>query len=92
MSELAKLVGAKLKQKRIEFGFSVKFMSEIMDCSRQMIEHYENGNCEMPLERLSELSKLCDLPVDWFFLEANSLLVRFTLLNQTGRRKQRQAK
>jgi len=92
MSTLAKLVGSKLKQKRLEFGFTVEFMGEILGCSRQLIEHYENGHCEMPLERLSELSKLCDLPVDWFFLEANSLLVRFTLLNQTGRRKQRQAK
>jgi transcriptional regulator with XRE-family HTH domain len=83
MSALAKLIGPKLKQKRLEFGFTIEFMAEILDCSRQLIEHYEKGYCEMPLDRLSEFSKLCDLPIDWFFLEENSMLVRVVPLNKT---------
>jgi transcriptional regulator with XRE-family HTH domain len=91
MSKLAKLIGPKLKQKRLEFGFTVEFMGEILNCSRQLIEHYENGNCEMPLDRLSEFSKLCDLPVDWFFLDDSSMLVIVAPLNYKRRKKQRQA-
>ena len=91
MSTLAKLVGSKLKQKRLEFGFTVEFMGEILGCSRQLIEHYENGHCEMPLDRLSEFSKLCDLPVDWFFLDDSSMLVIVAPLNYKRRNNQRQA-
>jgi transcriptional regulator with XRE-family HTH domain len=91
MSALAKLIGSKLKQKRLEFGFTIEFMAEILDCSRQLIEHYENGHCEMPLERLIEFSKLCDLPIDWFFLDESSMLVIVVPLNKTRKSRQRQA-
>jgi len=86
MSALAKLIGPKLKQKRLEFGFTIEFMAEILDCSRQLIEHYEKGYCEMPLDRLSEFSKLCDLPIDWFFLDEQSILIFLKPLNQKRRR------
>jgi hypothetical protein len=77
MSELAKLVGAKLRQKRLEMGLTLDFMGELLNCSHQLVMHYENGFCEMPYERLSEFSNLCDLPVDWFFLDERSMLVYY---------------
>jgi len=77
LSELAKVVVSKVKQKRLELGYTLDFMGELLHCSHQLVMHYEQGFCEMPYDRLSEFSKLCGLPVDWFFLDDHSMLVYY---------------
>jgi len=75
MSDLNKLVGAKIKQKRLELGLTQMELAAILGCSYQSIQHYETGFCQMPIYMLSDFSSLCRIPLDWFLLEEFSMLV-----------------
>lgn len=75
MSNLNKLVGIKIKQKRLELGVTQMELGAILGCTFQLIQHYESGFCQIPIDRLSDFALLCRLPVDWFLLDENELLV-----------------
>jgi len=80
MSELNKLVGRRIKAKRKELGLTQDELAKILGCTFQLIQHYENGFCAMPIDRLNDMALLCKVPFDWFFLDDRSLLVYVTYL------------
>ena len=73
MSDLGKIVGSKIKQKRNELGCTQDELGKILGCTFQSIQHYEKGNCEMPIYMLIDFASLCQLPIDWFFVDDKSL-------------------
>lgn len=75
MNNLNKLVGSKIKEKRLELGVTKMELAAILGCSYQLIQHYESGFCQMPIYVLNDFAKLCRLHVDWFLLDEYSILV-----------------
>ncbi|WP_366520846.1 helix-turn-helix transcriptional regulator [Mucilaginibacter sp.] len=67
MSDLNKLVGSKIKQKRLELGVTQSELGQILRCTQQMIQNYEVAYCAMPISILNDYTKLCKVPLDWFF-------------------------
>jgi transcriptional regulator with XRE-family HTH domain len=69
MSDLTKLIGAKIKQKRLELGVTQNELGQVLGCTQQMIQNYEVAYCAMPISMLNDFAILCRLPLDWFFEE-----------------------
>jgi transcriptional regulator with XRE-family HTH domain len=80
VNDLHKRVGDKIKEKRIELGITQYELGKILGCSQQMIQNYESAFAAMPIMMLKDMALLCKVPVDWFFLNENSMLVYFTYL------------
>ncbi len=80
VGDLNKLVGQKIKGKRHDLGITQDELAQILGCTQQMIQNYEIGFCAMPIPMLKDMALLCRLPLDWFFIDKNSMLVYFTYL------------
>jgi transcriptional regulator with XRE-family HTH domain len=80
MSPLSAHIAEKIKRKRKELGLTQHELSLILGCTVQLIQHYEKGTCQMPLELLNDMALLCRVPIDWFFLEEHEMLVYVTML------------
>ena len=75
MSALSKSIAVKIKKTRGELGITQQELAKILGCTFQLIQHYENGYCQMPVPMLNDLAMLYKVPIDWFFLDDNCLLV-----------------
>jgi len=84
MSSLSDAIAKKIKQKRKELGVKQWELGLLLGCSVQSIQHYEKGTCQMPLEMLNDLASLCCVPIDWFFLMHDEMLVFYYPLNEDG--------
>jgi transcriptional regulator with XRE-family HTH domain len=82
MSSLTDTIAGKIKQKRKELGLTQAELGTLLGCSVQLIQHYEKGTCQMPVAMLNDLALLCQVPIDWFFLERHELLVHCYPLNE----------
>jgi transcriptional regulator with XRE-family HTH domain len=80
VSEINKMVSRKIKEKRLELGITQEELGQILGCTQQMIQNYEIAFCAMPIMMLKDMATLCKLPVDWFFIDDNSMLIYFTYL------------
>jgi len=61
-------------------GITQDELGQILGCTQQMIQNYEMAYCAMPILMLKDMALLCKSPVDWFFIDDNSILVYFTYL------------
>jgi transcriptional regulator with XRE-family HTH domain len=75
MTPFGKRVAARIKAKRIALGITQTELALLFGCSVSLIQHYEKGFCQMPIEALNDFAKLCRVPIDWFFLEEHEMLV-----------------
>jgi len=80
MSDMNYLVGTRIKRKRVELGITQAELGQILGCTQQMIQNYEVAYCAMPIEMLNDFAILCKLPIDWFLLDENELLVQIGYL------------
>ena len=78
MTALSKSIAIKIKQIRVELDLTQQELAIILGCTFQLIQHYERGNCQMPISMLNDLAILYKVPIDWFFLDKDSLLVYVT--------------
>jgi len=62
-----KFIGKKIKVKRLQFGMSQKRLSDLLQITFQQLQKYENGTNRTPLSRLYELSKVFNIPINYFF-------------------------
>ncbi len=74
MTPLGKQVAERIKIKRLELGITQTELAHLCGCVK-LIQHYEKGFCQMPIELLNDFAKLCRVPLDWFFLDDNEILV-----------------
>ncbi|MDA8273001.1 MAG: helix-turn-helix transcriptional regulator [Deltaproteobacteria bacterium] len=64
---LYQYIGSKIKQKRKELKLTQGRVAEALDVEYIQIQRYENGNTRIPIENLIKLSKLFNVPIDYFF-------------------------
>ena len=55
----------RLKELRIENGYSQIDIAKKLNMSKMAISHWENGNSEPSIEQLKILAKLFDVSVDY---------------------------
>lgn len=61
------LVGARLRSRRKELRISQEKLGKEIGVSFQQVQKYENGTNRIGAGRLSEISKVLDVPVAYFF-------------------------
>lgn len=82
--DLKKYSGVQLKNKRIEKGLTQADLARLLTefkkgqdddsvVTRQTISKYENGERGMNLEMISDLSRILEVPVSYFFPSPNYL-------------------
>lgn len=68
--EERKELGRRIQAAAAEEGFSsLSAVAEALGCSRALIYQYVNGEVLVQLDRLSEIARLTDRPLQWFFAE-----------------------
>lgn len=65
------LVGRQLRRRRLELGFSQLRLAEEMGVTFQQIQKYELGANRVVASRLYDLACVLDVPVAYFFTEAD---------------------
>lgn len=63
-------IGALIRKRRKELGFSQEQLSERVGVSYQQIQRYENGNSMLNVENLQRIAKALTMPVATFFESA----------------------
>ncbi len=67
-------VGSRIRLRRIYLGYSQARLAQAMGLTFQQIQKYEKGANRVAASRLHELSRLLDVPIDFFFEEADELV------------------
>lgn len=57
-------IGKRIKQRRIEKGFTQEYISEQLDISKEYVSKIECGKVEVNLKRLAELSLVLEVPIE----------------------------
>src|SRR5208282_1693415 len=69
---IGKLVGSRLRARRIKLGFSIDRVAEVLQAAPNVYEDYESGRAQVPALLLARLSGLFAVPVYWFFQDVAS--------------------
>lgn len=64
--ELDKRLGALLRQRRIELGWSQMALGKKIDLTFQQVQKYENGTNQLSVARLLQLCEVLRVPVGYF--------------------------
>lgn len=60
-------VGGRLRNRRRELSLSQVTVAEYLDVTFQQVQKYESGRNRIGASRLSDLSKILKVPVEYFF-------------------------
>lgn len=60
-------VGSRVRQRRMFIGMSQEQLGERLSLTFQQIQKYEKGTNRISASRLWEMSKILDVPIDFFF-------------------------
>ena len=60
-------VGARLRQRRTLMGMSQTNLGDVLGVSFQQVQKYENGANRISASRLFDLSRVFDVPIEYFF-------------------------
>ncbi len=60
-------VGARVRMRRTLLGMSQTALGDVLGLSFQQVQKYENGKNRMGSSRLFDLSRVLDVPVEFFF-------------------------
>jgi len=61
-----RIVGALLRQIRLEAGISQKELAQVLDCSTSRLSAYEHGERPIPLAELEHVARYLRLPLEHF--------------------------
>lgn len=62
-----KLIGTRIQQKRREQGYSAEKLSEFVNLSQQQISRYERGASKINITHLIDIARFLKTPINWFF-------------------------
>lgn len=63
-------LGRRIQSAAASKGFpSLTALAEALECSRALVYQYVNGEVLAQLDRLSEIARLTDRPLEWFFAD-----------------------
>lgn len=81
VTEIDRLVGKRIQQKRKEFGLSAAELSEKIGIAQQQLSRYERGENKINISHLVEIASYLNVDIGWFFIDCVS--------EQTGNRKRK---
>lgn len=67
---LNKVVGARVRERRILLGLSQRQLADAVGLTFQQIQKYENGTNRIDVARLAALAYALERPPEWFFRQA----------------------
>ena len=67
VSELDKIIGDKLKEVRLQNGFSREQLSSKLGVTHQQIQKYEEGKNRIAASRLYQIANIFDMDMNYFF-------------------------
>lgn len=62
--EWSKATGIKLKNKRLELGYSQQYIANILGVSKQTISHWENGDRQIYATNLADYAHAMNITID----------------------------
>lgn len=68
-SEIDKLVGQRIQQKRREMGYSAERLSEYVDISQPQLSRYERGANKINVAHLVAIATFLKTPISYFFAD-----------------------
>ena len=71
-NKLDEHLGYKLRVRRNMLGISQERLAELLGLTFQQVQKYESGKNRISASRLFELSKILDVPIDYFFKKIES--------------------
>lgn len=73
-------VGARVRQRRMFIGMSQEQLGERLGLTFQQIQKYEKGTNRISASRLWEMSKILDVPIEFFFEGTNTTVATDEIL------------
>lgn len=67
MSEIAKIVGQRIRNYRVELGLSQEKLAELSGCHPTYIGQLERGEKNATIESIEKISKALDIPMSKLF-------------------------
>jgi transcriptional regulator with XRE-family HTH domain len=64
-------VGRRMKLRRIDLGYSQEDMGEALGVTYQQVQKYEHGTNRVSAGRLSQIAKLLNVPLQFFFADGD---------------------
>lgn len=64
-------IGRRLRKRRIQLEISQKKVGKALGISFQAVQRYENGKNSISASKLYLVSRLLNVPVDYFYKEIN---------------------
>ncbi len=80
-------VGARLRQRRTLLGMTQTNLSDAIGVSFQQMQKYENGANRISASRLFDLSRILDVPVEYFFDDMPTAVAASSLAQGGGKAK-----
>ncbi|MDP8051125.1 helix-turn-helix transcriptional regulator [Pasteurella atlantica] len=71
-TEVDKLIGARIQQKRKEVGLSAAELSEKIGIAQQQLSRYERGENKINVSHLVEIASYLNTEIGWFFIDCMS--------------------
>ncbi|MCK3655357.1 transcriptional regulator [Pasteurellaceae bacterium Macca] len=72
VTEVDKLVGKRIQQKRKEVGLSAAQLSEQIGIAQQQLSRYERGENKINVAHLVEVATALNTEIGWFFIDCLS--------------------
>ncbi len=66
-SEVDVNLGAQLRRRRAELGLTQAQLADALGLTSQQVQKYERGTNRMAASRLFDLSRILEVPIDFFF-------------------------
>ncbi len=70
--ELFKIIGNKIKLRRMELKYSQEKLGELLDLSYTAIQRYENASAKIPIDNLLKICRILEVDLSYFLKEADS--------------------
>lgn len=69
-TDIDKLVGQRIQQKRKELGYTVEKLSECVNISQPQFSRYERGTNKINLSHLVAIATFLKTPISYFFTDS----------------------
>ncbi len=69
--ELFKIIGNKIKLKRMELKYSQEKLGELLDISYTAIQRYENASAKIPIDNLLKIGRILEVDLSYFLKESD---------------------
>lgn len=72
-TDIDKLIGQRIQQKRKELGYTAEKLSEYVDISQPQLSRYERGTNKINVAHLVAIAIFLKTPISYFFADCVSL-------------------